>query len=698
MALAEKLMALGSLSAIVFDSETTGLDARVARMIQLGAIAITDGEVDPTRTFDQLIDPGTKIPPETIAVHGITDAAVAGKPKFVDVIADFKQFAGHKLLIGHSIFYDFAVLKKEYELAGMSWVTPPALDIRTLARIAAPGLADHSLDRLCEWLGVSNAGRHTAIGDAVATAEVFVKLVPLLRQRGIRTVAEAGTACARLAEHDAQTSGGLIAVESATPQEAPALARLDAFAFRHRVSDVMSAPAAFLPGDATIAEAIALMLEKSYSSVLVSLDGGASGIVTERDTMRALHSQGPQALQQPLSAIAKTPLHTVYEHDHIYRAIGRMDRLRIRHLAVRSDDGEIVGMLTPRNLLRNRASTAIALGDEIAAADSVARLAAVWSQVPPMAASLMREEIDARTIAGIVSAEIRGITGRAAHLAEAEMRRQGKGGAPTSYAVMVLGSAGRGESLLAADQDNAIIFDHGEPGGPEDLWFAEMATLMASYLDQIGIVFCKGGVMAKSAQWRHSKQGWSELVAAWVRRQKPQDLLDVDIFFDAELAHGQRELVDDLTTEAYATAARSRDFLMMLTELARQWSSPIGMLGGFQKTDGRLDLKKYGMMPIFTATRVLALRHGVNARSTADRLEGVLEKGIGSRGVVDRVLAAQEVLMRAVLQQQLADGQNGIPLSPRVDVDRIDKAGRRTIKEAIESVPLIIDLVSEGRL
>lgn len=698
MALAEKLTSLGAIDAIVFDSETTGLDARIARMIQLGAIAITQGAVDPTRVFDQLIDPGIKIPAETIAVHGITDAAVAGKPKFKQVAEAFRAFSGGRLMIGHSIFYDFTVLKKECELAGVPWATPTALDVRILARIVAPGLADHSLDRLCEWLQVKNSGRHTALGDAVATAEVFVKLVPMLRQRGIRTLAEAGAACSRLAEQDALASGGLIALETAAPQEATALARLDAFAFRHRVSDVMSAPAAFLPGAATVADAIALMLEKSYSSVLVALDGGASGIVTERDAMRSLHTTGPQALQLPLASIAKTPLHTVFEHDHIYRAIGRMDRLRIRHLAVRSADGGIVGMLTPRNLLRNRASTAIALGDEIAAADSVARLAAVWAQVPPMVASLLREEIDARTIAGIVSAEIRGITGRAAQLAAAEMERQGKGAAPVAYAVMVLGSGGRGESLLAADQDNAVIFEQGAPGGPEDRWFEEMSTLMAAYLDQVGIVYCKGGVMAKSERWRHSRKGWADLVQSWVRRQTPQDLLDVDIFFDAEFVHGHQGSVDELMVQAYGIAGRSRDFLMMLTELARQWHSPIGMLGGFQKVDGRVDLKKFGLMPIFTASRVLALRHGVNARSTADRLEGVLEKGIGSRGLVDRVLAAQEVFMRAVLMQQIEDGQRGTPLSPRVDVERLDKAGKRTLKEALESVPLIIDLVSEGRL
>ena len=76
------------------------------------------------------------------------------------------------------------------------------------------------------------------------------------------------------------------------------------------------------------------------------------------------------------------------------------------------------------------------------------------------------------------------------------MLREGKGNTPVPYAVLVLGSAGRGESLHA-DQDNAFVYAEGEPDGPEDRWFAEAGAHMADVLHEVGIPYCDGGVMAR---------------------------------------------------------------------------------------------------------------------------------------------------------------------------------------------------------
>ena len=414
------------LDAVVIDTETTGLDARKARIIQLGAVSISDGSVDDTQTFEQLINPGIKIPADTIAVHGITDADVAGKPVFGAVNGAFQAFVDDRLLIGHSIAYDFAVLKEEYRIAGLTWKVPRSLDVRTLARLVVPGLVDHSLDRLCEWLGVTIVGRHTALGDARATAEAYVRLVPLLRERGVRTLAEAEAACRELAEQDARAAGGLIATEIAQPTIPAALAKLDVFAFRHRVKDVMSSPPAILAGTVSVRDGITHLLDAGLSSTFVALGADDHGIVTERDALRTVAAHASAGLDMPLSSIAKRPLHDVMEHDHVYRAIGRMERLGIRHLAVRNSRGELVGALTPRNLLRNRATTVIAIGDRIAAAQSASELGACWAEIPAMVVNLLGEGVDARSIAGIISSEICAISKCAAELAEAERVMNGE--------------------------------------------------------------------------------------------------------------------------------------------------------------------------------------------------------------------------------------------------------------------------------
>lgn len=199
-----------ALDAIVLDTETTGLDARSARIVQIGALRLSGGNLQVEERFERLVNPGSPIPKTAVAIHSITDDMVAGAPAFAEVAPDLEAFAGRAIVIGHAIYYDLAVLEREYTLAERTWPRFRALDVRMLARLAAPSLADHSLDRLCEWLGIDIKGRHTALGDAEATGNVFTALVPLLRAKNIRTLAEAETASRALAEREARSSGGYV--------------------------------------------------------------------------------------------------------------------------------------------------------------------------------------------------------------------------------------------------------------------------------------------------------------------------------------------------------------------------------------------------------------------------------------------------------------------------------------------------------
>ena len=167
---------------------------------------------------------------------------------------------------------------------------------------------------------------------------------------------------------------------------------------------------------------------------------------------------------------------------------GLPDLRRLRRL-----DGHIVGALTIRNLLHQRASSALIVGDEIDSAGtaSISRLG--LRQALPMSESLLAGKSDPiRDVAAIISSEICAMTAKAAQFAEARMART-PGPPPVSYCVLVLGSAGRGESLLSADQDNAIVFETGEPGGVEDRWFAAMAQHMNEMLDEAGVVLSEAG-------------------------------------------------------------------------------------------------------------------------------------------------------------------------------------------------------------
>jgi CBS domain-containing protein len=686
-----------ALDAVVLDTETTGLDARIARVVQIGALRLSGGSLDVAERYETLVNPGDAIPKAAVAVHGITDAMVAAAPPFADVAPSLEAFVGKSVVIGHTIGYDLAVLGREYGLARKPMPRFRALDVRALGRLAAPTLADHSLDRLCEWLGIEIKGRHTALGDAEATGHVFLALVPLLRAKNIRTLAEAEAASRSLAEQEARTTGGYAPAAGALPEERRALVRLDSFPYRHRVRDVMSAPPIFAAPDMTVREAVRLLIEKRVSSAFVRAPSGAIGIVTERDVLRAVDA-GEVGLSAPLETIMKAPLQTVAADEFLYRAIGRIERLGFRHLGVTDAGGEIVGAVTTRNLLRHRAATAIMLGDGIDSAATPAALASAWARLTLMARDLIEDSVDPGAISAVVSAEICAMTRRAAELAQARLESEGSGPPPVPYAVLVLGSAGRGESQLAADQDNAIVYAEGSEGGPEDRYFEALAKHMNETLDTAGVPLCKGGVMARNREWRKSVADWQATIDGWVERQRPRDLLNVDIFFDCVPVHGSASLGETIWSHAYARGYAARDFQNLLIETARQRGSPFTLLGRWRTDEkGRIDLKRYGLMPLFTAARVLSIRHDVRAHSTVDRLQGIAARGVATPAKVEWILDAHRLLLGAVISQQLVDTEAGVPLSPRVDLARLDKAEKAGLKDALKAVEDALDLISEGR-
>ena len=228
------------------------------------------------------------------------------------------------------------------------------------------------------------------------------------------------------------------------------------------------------------------------------------------------------------------------------------------------------------------------------------------------------------------------------------MRDAGRGAPTCPYAVAVLGSAGRGESLLAMDQDNALVFAEGAPDAAEDRWFAELAVHIADILHEVGVPYCEGGVMAKNPHWRGSLATWRERIADWIRRSDPADLLSVDIFFDLRPVHGDGGLCVTLWREAFDAASGQFGFAKLLAEAAGGVERRSACSGGFKTRQGRIDLKRTGLFGIVTTARVLAIGHHVVERATPARLAGVKALGIGGAADLDALMEAQETFLRSV--------------------------------------------------
>jgi DNA polymerase-3 subunit epsilon len=188
---AERARRLADLTFVVLDTETTGLRVQEGhRVVSLAAVRVGAGMVRAHEAFDALVRPGRPIPAASTRFHGITDAMVAAAPPMEEVFPAFLRYAGEAPLVGHEIAFDLAFLDAQalrLSLPRLAW-NRTVLDTRLISSLVHGPDVSHSLEAVSERLGVTILARHSALGDALATAEVLVRLLELLARRGITTL------------------------------------------------------------------------------------------------------------------------------------------------------------------------------------------------------------------------------------------------------------------------------------------------------------------------------------------------------------------------------------------------------------------------------------------------------------------------------------------------------------------------------
>jgi DNA polymerase-3 subunit epsilon len=188
---------LAHLSYTVFDTETTGLSPSAGdEIVSIGAVRIVNGRLLEHEVFEQLIDPRRDMSREASRITGIEASMLENQPTIDKVLPAFRTFCEDTVLVAHNAAFDMRFLHLKAEATGVRF-TQPVLDTLLLSAVIHPQLDSHGLEAITERMGINPIGRHTALGDAIMTGEVFLRLIPLLAQRGIRTLGEAREASQR---------------------------------------------------------------------------------------------------------------------------------------------------------------------------------------------------------------------------------------------------------------------------------------------------------------------------------------------------------------------------------------------------------------------------------------------------------------------------------------------------------------------
>ena len=172
---------------VVFDIETTGLSPKFNKIIEIGAVRVRDGKI--VDTFSKFINPEVPIPYSITKLTSINDSMVLNAPTIEQVLPEFFDYVGDSILVAHNASFDTGFIREFAKRQGLEFEYT-VVDTLSLAHILVPELGKYTLDRLCKQFNVSLENHHRACDDADATARIFLKMLDMIKDRGVKTIGE----------------------------------------------------------------------------------------------------------------------------------------------------------------------------------------------------------------------------------------------------------------------------------------------------------------------------------------------------------------------------------------------------------------------------------------------------------------------------------------------------------------------------
>ena len=441
------------------------------------------------------------------------------------------------------------------------------------------------------------------------------------------------------------------------------------------------------------------MTEKKVGSVLV-LDKQPTpiGIVTERDLIERVLSPDSIDCNTISAAEIMTPHpHFVSPETYMYEALTYITAHRLRHLPV-VDNGQLVGIVTMRDLMRYRSQKAMLLIGSVNEEKTFEGLALIKKELLTVARSLLTETHSTPEVMEIISYIHHSLIKKTYRLCFQQMLDEGYQRPKIRHCFLLMGSGGRREMLLGPDQDNGFIFEDvaDERLAEIDEFFVPFSEKLVSALAKVGYPLCEGQVMANNPLWRGRLIDWHRRIHDWVQDPEPQKVRNSSIFFDFVPLEGDSGLAQALHDIVFAEIREFEGFLYHMMSLDLRYKVPLGMLGRFllEKSGehkGQLSVKQGGSLYIVDCIRMFALEKGLQETTTLDRLNALVERKVFEVDTAEHIKAALEALNFLRLRNEIQQLETGKEPGHFLDPQQLSKSEQELLKESFHAVSKLQD-------
>jgi len=417
---------------------------------------------------------------------------------------------------------------------------------------------------------------------------------------------------------------------------------------------------------------------------LVLDEGTLVGIVSQRNLSNRVVADAMD-VRGPIRDVMTPDPYTLGQDELVLAAVNLMMKHNIQHVPIVDSDHQVVGLVTPKQLVQEHGVQAIYLIEKIRNCDALDALSKLIPLRESVFEAMVEAHMPAQMIGQVLTMIYDAFTSQLLKMAE-----QVVGKPPCRYAWIVAGSHARAEVHLGSDQDNALVLEDGATE-TDRIYFQHLAMFVCKGLAACGYSLCNGRFMAATSKWNQPLYIWQQYYRKWANNPEYDMLLNLNVFLEIRLIAGDESLFEQLDQHRHECVTHNPRLMSALVRNLLKERPPLGIFNNLvlqrDASDGKtLNIKKAAIGLLVDIARIYALSKGGEMRSTEERIEFAYEQGLINESSYQDLIGTYRYVTQLRYAHHLNGIREGKGVSNSIYPERFGSFERQHLKDAFRII------------